>query len=269
MVGEEQSSNARGTRVQSVERAVRLLMAVARNATDNSGKELAQHLGLPVATAHHLLSTLVDQGLLMRTDRSRYALGPLVATLANAFYRGDNAPEALLGPLRQLAQSTGETAYITTMRGADFRVLATLEGTQPLRVSVPAQPYQDAHARAAGKLLLAYAPEDVVTSYLRSNVFRPRTPNTIIDPIEFEAELLRIRERGYAIDNEEFEIGISCISVPVLDGDEVLVAYSLSVPTSRFVERQASLLRAASTVAESVRRRITLDSPDDDAEDGE
>jgi IclR family transcriptional regulator, acetate operon repressor len=252
--------------VQSVERAAQLLLTVARGTTDNSGKALAEELGLAVPTAHHLLSTLVDQRLLMRTDRSRYVLGPQVAILANAFYSGDTAPEAFVAALRQLATTTGETAYLASWRGAEVRLLAAIEGDHSLRVSVPSEPYRDAHARATGKLLLAFASEETRESYLRTHPLRPLTPKTIIDPDRLHEDLKLTRERGYALDLEEYEQGISCISVPVLDRDTAIVAYSLSVPSSRFEHKQSSLLAAAMSVADSVSRSVQGRSEPDDAE---
>jgi IclR family transcriptional regulator, acetate operon repressor len=261
------AKDGRGTRVQSVERAAQLLLTVARGTTDNSGKALAEELDLAVPTAHHLLSTLVDQGLLMRTDRSRYVLGPQVAILANAFYSGDSAPEAFVAALRQLATTTGETAYLAAWRGAEVRLLAAIEGDHSLRVSVPSEPYYDAHARATGKLLLAFASEETRESYLRTHPLRPRTPRTLIDPDQFHEELKLTRERGYATDLEEYEQGISCISVPVLDRGVAIVAYSLSVPSSRFEDKQSSLLAAAKSVADSVSRSVQGRSVPEDGEE--
>lgn len=244
------------TRVQSVERAARLLMAVARGSTDGTGKHLAEHLSLPVPTAHHLLSTLVSEGLLIRTDVSCYVLGPHIAVLADAFYRDGNPPEALVSPMRQLASSTGETSYVAAWRGSDIRMLASVEGEHPLRVSAPSGPYVDAHARATGKVLLAFARPKTRAAYLASNPLRPLTSRTIIDPATFEAHLADIRARGYAIDEEEFHTGISCVSVPVLDGDYAIAAFSISVPTSRFTEKREALVAAVRTVAQSVQQSL-------------
>jgi IclR family acetate operon transcriptional repressor len=73
-----------GVRIQAVARAVRLLMLVATHATDGSGKALAQSAGLATPTAHHLLSTLVQERLLARDERSRFILGPAAAVLADS-----------------------------------------------------------------------------------------------------------------------------------------------------------------------------------------
>lgn len=246
------SPNTGKTRVQSVERAVRLLMTVARGATDGTGKGLAESLGLPVPTAHHLLSTLVDLGLLARTEGSRYILGPQVTVLADAFYRDGSPPEVMVMSLRELASKTGETSYVAAWRGNEIRMLASIEGQHPLRVDVPSGPYTDAHARATGKVLLAFARPEVRSSYLNVNPLRAITDRTITDPMELDAHLEQTRQRGYAIDEEEFHVGVSCVSVAVLDGPYAAAAFSLSVPSSRFKVKRELLVDAAQAVARSV-----------------
>ncbi|AYY13937.1 IclR family transcriptional regulator [Actinobacteria bacterium YIM 96077] len=245
------------TRVQAVERASRLLMAVANGNTDGTGKGLAKALGLPVPTTHHLLSTLVDEGLLARVDQARYVLGPQVLVLADAFYRDGSAPEYMIGALRQLADLTRETSYVAAWRGTEIRMLASIEGQQPLRVDVPSGPYVDAHARATGKALLAFARPETRDSYLKLNPMRPLTSSTITDPDAFDDELGRTRERGYAIDEEEFHAGVSCVSVPVLTGEFAIAAFSISAPSSRFTEKRESLIAATRSVAQSVEAVIS------------
>ena len=98
-------------------RAARLLLRVATRGTNGSCKALATATGLAVPTAHHLLGTLVANGLLVRDASARYQLGPEIAVLADAFQRERSVPEYLLGPLHQLADSTGETTcFVSRLR---------------------------------------------------------------------------------------------------------------------------------------------------------
>ena len=104
--------------------------------------------------------------------------------------------------------------------------------------------------------MLTYAPAGLRERYLLANPLRPLTPRTIVDGGQFAAELERIRARGYAIDEEEFVPGISCISVPVLQGDALIAAYSMSVPMQRFAERRDELTRALVATARTIERTI-------------
>lgn len=256
----------RPVRVQSVGRACQLLLLVASGETDCSGKELAARSGLAGPTAHHLLGTLVAEGLLARGPNARYVLGPRVAVLADAYQRGLSAPEYLLGPLQRLADTTGETTYLAGWRNGNIHTFAVAEGNLPVRVSVPAGgPYRDAHARAGGKVLLAYAPEGMRERYQQANPLRPITPHTIADSDQFEAELNRIRVQGYATDEEEFLAGVSCISVPILHANVLVAVYSMSIPAHRFSERRNELRRALVATAQSIQDAVAANSRASDA----
>jgi IclR family acetate operon transcriptional repressor len=107
----------------------------------------------------------------------------------------------------------------------------------------------DAHARASGKVLLAFAPPDLRSEYLATHPLRSRTANTIVDPGEFEVELQRIRELGYAVDREEFIQGVSCLAAP-LEGGAFSYAIALSAPTDRFRENFDRYLHALSETSQ-------------------
>jgi DNA-binding IclR family transcriptional regulator len=248
-------------KIQSVSRAMRLLMLVAADSTDSTAKGLAEAVGLPAPTAHHLLSTLVDEGLLAKDSRARYTLGVKVALLADALQRASTAPEYLLEPLRRIAATTGETSYVAAWRQGDIRVLASVEGHHPVRVSLPLGPYTDAHARATGKLLLALASDELRTAYLASHPLTPLTPRTIVDKSLLDEEFERIRLQGYALDGEEFQRGVCCVAAPVFDDDCVVGVYSISVPTQRFKESQLWLVEAVVTIARSLRAPLPRPAP--------
>jgi DNA-binding IclR family transcriptional regulator len=228
-------------------------MLVAGGRTEPTAKGLARGAGLPVPTAHHLLSTLVDEGLLAKDSRARYLLGVKVAVLADALQRAVIAPEYLLEPLRRLALTTEETSYLATWRQGDIHVQASVEGTHPVRVSLPLGPYTDAHARATGKLLLAMASDELRTAYLTTHPLRPLTPRTIVDPSRLAEEFESIRSNGFALDEEQFQPGVSCVAAPVVEEGVVVAAYSISVPSQRFNEKRLWLVDAVVTIAKSLR----------------
>lgn len=240
------------TRVQSVQRASRLLKLVAEGKTDGTGKALATAAGLAVPTAHHLLNTLVSEGLLARDDVAHYILGPAIGWISDSFHRASAVPTYLSRPLQQLADTTGETTYLAAWRNGSVELLRRAEGNLPVRVSLPASgAYHDAHARAGGKALLAFLSPELREEYLARFPLRPLTPSTIVDRRQFDAEMERIRQAGYAFDREEFVAGVSCIAVPVMT-EGLLFAYALSLPTQRFEERREELARALGATARGV-----------------
>jgi IclR family transcriptional regulator, acetate operon repressor len=246
--------DAGGTRIRSVARASQLLLWVAQQPRGATAKEIAQAQGLALPTTYHLLNTLVDQGLLAKGPDRQYILGRGTAILAHAYLRGRAVPDNLLAGVRELARRTEETAYLADWGEHDIRVLASVEGSQIVRVaSVGSGSYEHAHARANGKVLLAYAPLEVRQAYLRAHPLVPLTDSTITDPRELEKELEGTRKRGYAYDEEEFSVGLSCVGAPLLLDGHLVAALGLSVPTDRFKQRRAELTKALLEVVASLR----------------
>jgi len=244
------------TEIRSVARASRMLVHLGEHPEGRTAKEVADELGLALPTAYHLLGTLVAEGLLAKDSRRRYRLGPALGSIADAFVRQFSPPEYLVGPLHRLADETGETAYIGAWRHDRIVVLASVEGRNAVRVSGTHLGYVDfAHARASGKLLLAFAAEDVRSAYVALNPLVPVTPRTIVRPDEFQLELERIRLRGYAIDEEEFREGVACVAAPVLEHGYAVAAFSVSTPAERFRPRRAELTEC---VLEASRRAEAL-----------
>lgn len=250
-------------RIQSVSRAANLLMLVAGGRVEPTAKDLARAAHLSVPTAHHLLSTLVHEGFLAKDSKARYELGLKIAVLADALQRSVSVPEYLLEPLRQLAMTTGETSYLASWRQGNIYVQAWVEGTHPVRVSVPIGPYVDAHARSTGKLLLAMASPELRKAYLASHPPRPLTPHTTVSAAQLEEEFELIQSVGYALDEEQFQPGVSCVAAPVIQDGVAVAAYSISVPTQRFNEKRSWLIDAVVTVAKSLRSQ-SWESSDED-----
>jgi IclR family transcriptional regulator, acetate operon repressor len=225
-------------------------MLVATERTDGTGRALAEQAGLAVPTAHHLLSTLVAEGLLAKGSDARYSLGPKVAVLADALERDAQTPRYLTAGLDRLATATGETSYVAAWRQGEIRLLGLREGRLPVRVGVSiSDAYTDAHARASGKLLLAFAGEAQRERYLAAHPLRAVTPRSLTSPEELSATLERARADGYASDEEEFLEGVCCVSAPVLDDGVLIAAYSVSVPAARFAERRGDLIEAVTAAA--------------------
>lgn len=238
------------TRIRSVAKAVQILIHIAEQPEGLTARAIAGALGMPVATTHHLLETLVDEGMLAKDSHRAYSLGSRVGALADAFQRRTAPPEFLMAPLRRLGDETGETAYLSGWQGDEAVVLGTVEGRHAVRVTSLHSGYTGHnHARASGKTLLAFARPGVVERYLDRHELDPLTPNTITDPAALRAELERTRARGYAVDEEEFTAGVSCVAAPVLDGGIAIAAYTVAAPTLRFQERHEELIATTCRIA--------------------
>ena len=233
------------TPIRSVEKALTVLRYVSEAPDGVRGADVAAACNLPAATAHHLLDTLRTSGFLSKDSHRRYRMGPEVGALADAFMRQTHLPESLMTALRDLAELTGETAYVSGWMHDDVMVLATVEGSQAVRVAgLHRGSRGEAHARASGKVLLAYASADVVERYLGTHDLKPMTQHTLTDKDELRAELAAVRRRGYAIDREEYAEGVSCVAAPLMSDGVAVLAYTVSAPWDRFRRHQRSLTDA-------------------------
>ena len=233
-----------------MEKAARILLLFGGEET-LTARSVAERLSMPVPTAYNLLETLVASRLLGKTAARAYELGPAVGVLSDALQRRLAPPGFLLDPLHELAAATRETAYLSRWQDDDAVILATMEGVQQLRVSgLHSGTRGHAHARASGKLFLAYAPPAVRERYLRHHPLTLLTKTTITSREELEVELERIRASGISLDREEFADGVSCVSAPVLEQGVVIASYTVAAPTARFdLDRFAAAAKAAAVAA--------------------
>lgn len=226
-------------------KAVRILLHIAAADEGVSAKHVAETLGLPIATTYHLLNTLQAERMVSKDADRRYHLGPMVGALADSFQRRPGPPEWLIAPLRRLASSTGETAYLSGWHHDEATVLATVEGSHAVRVHGLHTGFAgSAHARASGKVFLAFSSARLREQHLLRHPLDALTPNTITSLPALNVELSRIADQGYAVDLEEFTLGVRCVSAPVMSGGAAAYAYTVSVPSDRFDRERDSLIEA-------------------------
>jgi len=247
----EDSDLTSQTRIQSVSRAVQILLAVAES-EGLRAKEVSERFGLSLPTTYHLLTTLAAEGMVAKDDGRYFRLGPKAAIISAAYSRSDSVPPSYVRAINSLAQSTGETTYLSVWRSGAVKVLATAEGAHAVRVVGLDAGYSDnIHARASGKLLLAFAPPDARESAIQRMRFTPLTPNTITSKRKFRQELDAVRQRGYSFDRQEFQIGVDCVCFPIFLSDQVVSCITISAPSTRFVDTEEELIaRLAEATAE-------------------
>jgi IclR family acetate operon transcriptional repressor len=230
------ATNGERPRIQSVARALAMLLDVAQEDGGLTVRELADRQGLRLPTTYHLVHTLISEGFLVRGEGRRLRLGLHAATLGSGF-DWQSVPQLTLAPImRRLADETGETIYVAAWRDGGAELLAIVSGRHPITVSdVRPGPAPHAHARASGKALLAHLPEAARDAYLATHALVRRTPRTLVDRADLERELQTIRSQGYATDLEEYELGVCCLSAPLEEGRSAFIV-ALSAPKERFLE---------------------------------
>lgn len=230
MVGKNPSGS-----IQSVGKAMDILDILSYESSGLPLAEIARRLEFNEATAHHLLATMRQRGFVDQDPETRaYRLGQEVIALANRFLGGLDAFSAGRGPLQELRDRSGETAYLSALQGSRLVTLLELPGSNPIQARrVLHEGETIFHSTASGKCLLAYMPDRSVDALLETSTLTRFTRRTIVDHAELRAELARIRAVDYALDREENLDGIMCISAPVFGRHGVCLAdASVAFPRS-------------------------------------
>ena len=231
--------------IQSVDRAMTLLEAIAEAGGETTLTELSRRTKLNISTCHHLLSTLVNRGYVAKVPvRRSYALGARILYLSNACLTQVDLP-LRAGPfIEQINTTTGETVHLAVLQGDTMVKVAKRESRHPVRVDTGALGKTDAaHATASGKAMLAWLPEDEMRRVLAHGMAR-YTPNTITEWPALIEELRHVRRNGYSMDREEFQPGVICIGAAIRDHNGAVVgAISASTPTMRASDEHLTLVR--------------------------
>ena len=157
--------------------------------------------------------------------------------------------------VREIAEATGETVHLATMDDDSLVYVDKVESRRTLRVSMASRVGKSipTYCTALGKTLLAHFSRDRVTTLLKKEKMVRLTRRTITTRPELDRELAAIRRAGYAVDNEEHEVGVRCVAAPVRDSNgAVIAAVSISVPTVRLGE--GALPRYGETVMQAARK---------------
>jgi len=221
--------------VQSLERAFDVLELMAAAGGEVALSRLAEESGLPVPTIHRLVRTLVSRGYVLQMPSRRYTLGPRLIGLGAS---ASQTVEAWSSPhLQPLAEATGESANLAMLdldRVVYVAQAASTRHTMRMFTEVGRQVF--AHCTGVGKALLAELTDDEVRYLVASAGMPATTEHTITEVEDLLAELRLVRERGYAIDDGEQELGVRCVAVAV--PGSLSSAVSVSGPASR-VTREA------------------------------
>lgn len=229
--------------------------------------EIARELDVHKSTASRLAATLTGGGYLRSgRDGRGYELGARIARLGQLVTGDVDIAEVATPHLRALAEQVGETCHLGILDGTEAVTIAVAEGPHSLRMHAQVGKRSPAYLTAMGKSLLAWdAPESVKGRFEGIDFQRP-TANAVRDVAVLLDQLRTTRERGYAIDDEELEIGLRCVAAPVVGASgEVVASVTASCAASRVsIERIHRL--AAQTIACAARVAAEIGAPRDQSE---
>ncbi len=237
--------------VPSVSRSMKILELLAQSQRGLTLSDISRKLGIPKSSAHVLIKTLEVMGYLKSSKiNGRYCFGLKLVSLSNMALENLDLREQARPFLQHLMLRTGLTVHLAILEGAEAVIIEKIEAPGMLRLATWVGRRLDANSSGVGKALLAFTAEGNCDQRFTGRPMARHNKNTISSLERLARELKKVRELGYAFEDEEGEIGFRCIGVPLYDSaNRVIAAVSVAGTTSQIsnerVPKLISVVKAA------------------------
>lgn len=247
------------TGVQSINRAFQILEALVEHRKGLSIAELVEMLSLNKSTVHRILQTLVAWGYVSKNEQTKnYRLGMKVMELSSHYLNGLELKTEALPFMERLQQQTKAFVHLGMLDGSDIVYLEKIGPYTHFRMYSQIGRRAALYSTGLGKAIFAHLDEPRQTELLKKLTYAPITEHTVKDEASFLEEIKHTQQRGYAIDEEENEIGMRCVAVPVFDYTGRVIAavsvsgYINSFPKDKIVLFGAYVIECANSISEQM-----------------
>jgi len=229
------SENNDPYQLQGLDRVVAILDLLGASDNSLSLAEICQRMGLHKSTAHRALMALERTGMIERAPASRYRLGLKLYDMGNRAVEQIDLRSRVHPHLRKLALRVGETVHLGVLHRTRVVYIDKIEPiNRRVCISSRTGTSNPVYSTSLGKAILAYMPAEEVAKVVSKIQFTGFTSKTLTSAEELLEALERVRRRGYAVDDEEMEIGTRCVGAPILDGtSRPIAAVSVSGSATR------------------------------------
>jgi IclR family KDG regulon transcriptional repressor len=226
--------------IQSLARGLKILNLLGKSQEGLSVTELSQILDIDKSSASRLASTLSKYDYVQKNPLSgRYHLGARILSLSHSLLTNQPFQKRARSFLHELMENSGECSHLAVPAHDKALCIDQVESPATLRVNVEMGQTLPLHCTALGKVLLAFSDLDLPQQLERY------TPNTILNLDELEQHLEKIRQQGYAVDDEEYDLGVRCLAAPVYDfKGELVGSIGISGPAMRMTKEKLPTLIA-------------------------
>jgi IclR family transcriptional regulator, KDG regulon repressor len=245
--------------IQSIERAADVLEVFLTTSPELSVKEISEKLQLSKSTVHGIIKTLEHRGYLEQNPEDlKYKLGIKLFKLGNFVSKHFDIGNIARPIIRDLANELNETVHLVTLQRDEVVYIEKVEGPRALTIYSHIGKRAPVHCTGVGKAILAHLSETEVDRLLLSASLEAFTEYTMTDMNEIKKHLVSVRETGYAVDDEEIELGLKCIAAPIFNHKgNVIASISCAAPKMRLDEEMlpkviAGIKRAASEISKSL-----------------
>jgi DNA-binding IclR family transcriptional regulator len=242
--------------VPSTIRAMRVLEFLAHSKRGASISDLSRNLHLPKSSTYLVLKTLEREGYLRRSLRSgKFSFGARLVCLCRSVVGNLDLREVAKPCMAHLMRQTGITVHLAVLEDNEAVIIDKVEAPGSTAGADWVSRRLDVNCTGVGKALAAFLPEEQLEAVVTAQRFARHNDNTIVSVRALKRELMKVREQGWALDDEEDEIGVRCVGVPILDvNQQALAAISLAgtteqIPLDRVRSLAVALKDAASTIS--------------------
>lgn len=220
--------------------------------------DVAEVMGIAKSSAHDLMSSLTQIGLLSQTDQGRYRLGWKIVELSETLLATTEIRSVARPIMEELMYAYQETLHLAILQKGKVVYLDKLEGKQTIRVELTGLgTHLYPHCSGVGKVLLAHLPWACVENIIAEQGLPCFTDQTIVDPEKLKIELAKVRDEGYAYDLGEIIPDLRCVAAPIRDfKGRVTASISMSVPAYRFERSHQQFRLAIVRAAQSISRNL-------------
>jgi DNA-binding IclR family transcriptional regulator len=222
-----------------------ILDALANSSTGLQLRQIAQETGIHPSTAYRFLAHLESAGYLFRDDGGAYVVGPRLARFGAGQSFHATLRKVSRPVLHSVWRTTEETVNLAVVDGHDMLFLDVIESAHSFRTASRVGMRRPVNCTSLGKAVLAFLPRDEQEEMLSSMTFVRATKYTIPDSARLRKDLAKTRRQGFALDEQETDLGARCVAAPILDASgNVLAALSVSGPITRITPEKIPLFSA-------------------------
>jgi IclR family acetate operon transcriptional repressor len=209
----------------AVERALSILEAVAERSAGMTNSEISRRLSIPKSSASYILRTLEQRGYLQRErGTGRYRLGLKVLALNRGVDAGIDIKQMALPVLERLVERSNLTAHLAVLDRGEAVYIEKVDSPGFIKMDTWVGKRMEIHSTGVGKVLVAGLAKAELEAILKARGLKKITPRTITSAAALFRELEKVRERGYAVDDEENSLGARCVAAPVMDATGRVIA---------------------------------------------
>ncbi len=224
--------------IQSIDRAMNILELILKNEPIGV-TDLSEITKIHKSTVYRILNTLVQLGYVSQNNDGKYHTGLKLFEIGSKAINGLDLRQTASPYLKELQKKTGETIHLGVLDDTDIIYIDKVESDKTIRMHSNIGKRSYVHSTSLGKVILAYSSKNIIEKIITEKGLPKMAINTITNPDEFRKRLKLVNYQGFALDEEENEIGIRCIAGPIFNyRGEITAAFSISGPSIRVTKEK-------------------------------